>query len=259
MLWWGKTLAGGIAALIGGPMAGLAALGIGHQMDRDLSSLNRAYAPVRDARARERLLWLRRTALFSLAGALARAAAMPPVRRAAVLDTLLADERLDVIGRARAQALFRDGERADFPLTAVVNQFRRGFQLRPDHALALLAALLPLVEDLDAAAPARRLLQDIAARLDVRSRRLERLAAAWRAAQSKVQAAQGQLSRREAAEILGVSPRASGAEVTRAYRRALSRHHPDKLAHRNPTQEELAAATRRTDQIRKAYRRLTRD
>jgi len=147
----------------------------------------------------------------------------------------------------------------DFPLTAVLNQFRRAFQRRPDHALALLTKLLPVVEDLDADAPARQLLRDIAARLDPRLDRRERLAAAWQAAQREVPRAQSRPSRREAAAILGVSPRASRAEMTRAYRRALSRHHPDKLAHRNPTPEELAEATRRTDQIRKAYRRLTRD
>jgi DnaJ like chaperone protein len=240
-------------------MAALAALGIGHQMDRDLRGLKRAYAPVRDVRLRERLLCQRRTALFSLAGALVRAAASPPARRAAVLEGLLAAEGLDASGRERARVLFRDGQRADFPLTAVVSQFRRAFQRRPDLALALLGTLSPLVEDLDAGAPARQLLQDIATRLGVRSRRLERLVAAWQAERQRLRAGGGDLSRRAAAELLGVPVGASRAEVTRAYRRLLSRHHPDKLAHLNPSPEELAAAARRTDQIRKAYRRLSRD
>jgi len=92
MLWWGKAFAGGLAALIGGPLAGLAALGVGHQMDRDLSGLRRAYAPPADARARERLLRTRRTALFSLAGALARTADLPATRRAALLEGLSAEQ-----------------------------------------------------------------------------------------------------------------------------------------------------------------------
>lgn len=259
MLWWGKLFAGGLAGLIGGPIAAFAAVGVGHQMDRDLAGLVRAYAPVRDPGRRERRIWRRRTALFSVAGALVCAAQLAPSRRAAVLEGLLADEELDAAGRARAQALFRDGQRADFPLTAVVSQFRRSFQRRPDMALVFIATLMPLVEDLDEAAPARALLRDLAARLGVTPRRLGRFEAAWRAQRSRTPARDGGLSKGEAARILGVTANTSRDEVTRVYRTLLSRHHPDKLAHRNPTPEALAAAARRTDQIRKAYRRLSRD
>lgn len=259
MLWWGKLFAGGLAGLIGGPIAAFAALGVGHQLDRDLSGLMRAYAPVRDPGRRERLIWRRRTALFSAAGALVRAAGLEPARRAVVLEGLLADEELDAAGRARAQALFRDGQRADFPLTAVVSQFRCSFQRRPDMALAFIATLMPLVEDLEEAAPARALLRDISARLGITPRRLGRFEAAWRAQSSRTPARDGGLSKGAAARILGVTTHAPREEVTRAYRTLLSRHHPDKLAHRNPTPEALAEAARRTDQIRKAYRRLSRD
>ncbi|WP_058553548.1 DnaJ domain-containing protein [Thiohalocapsa sp. ML1] len=259
MLWWGKLFAGGLAGLIGGPIAAFAAVGVGHQLDRDLAGLIRAYAPVRDPGQRERRIWRRRTALFSVAGALVRTAELAPAQRAAVLEGLLADEELDAAARARAQALFRDGQRADFPLSAVLSQFRRSFQRRPDIALGFIATLMPLVDDLDAAAPARALLRDIAARLGVTPRRLGRFEAAWRAQRSRTPAADGGLSKGEAARILGVTTNASRDEVTRAYRRLLSRHHPDKLAHRDPAPEALAEAARRTDQIRKAYRRLRRD
>ncbi|WP_295884352.1 DnaJ domain-containing protein [uncultured Thiohalocapsa sp.] len=259
MLWWGKLFAVGLAGLIGGPIAAFAAVGVGHQMDRDLGGLLRAYAPVRDPERRERLLWRRRTALFCLAGALVRAAGRPPARRAALLEALLADAGLDAAGRARATALFRDGQRADFPLTAVVSQFRRTFQRRPDITLALIAALMPLVEDLDEAAPARMLLRDLATRLGISPRRLGRFEAAWGAQRHGTPPRDGGLSKREAAKVLGVAANAPRDEVTRAYRTLLSRHHPDKLAHRNPSPEALAEATHRTDQIRKAYRRLSRE
>lgn len=259
MLWWGKLFAGGLAGLIGGPIAAFAAVGVGHQMDRDLAGLIRAYAPVRDPSRREQLIWRRRTALFSVAGALVRAAQLTPSRRVAVLEGLLADEELDAAGRARAQALFRDGQRADFPLTAVLSQFRRSFQRRPDIALGFIATLMPLVDGLDEATSARALLRDLAARLGVTPRRLGRFEAAWRAQRSRTPTGDGGLSKGEAARILGVSASASRDEVTRTYRTLLSRHHPDKLAHRNPAPEALAEAARRTDQIRKAYRRLRSD
>lgn len=259
MLWWGKLFAAGLSGLIGGPIAAFAAVGVGHQLDRDLSGLIKAYAPVRDPARQERILWRRRTALFSIAGALMRAGDLPPARRAAALDGLLADEALDAAGCARAKALFRDGQRADFPLLAVVSQFRRSFQRRPDIALAFIGALMPLIEDLDAASPARALLRELGAHLGITPRRLGRFEAAWRAQRQQTPARDGGLSRGDAARILGVAANAPREEVTRAYRTLLSRHHPDKLAHRNPSPEALAAAARRTDQIRKAYRRLSRD
>lgn len=259
MFWWGKVVASGVAGLIAGPFAALAAVGIGHQVDRELSGLQRALTPVLDARRRERLCWIRRTALFSLAGALAQAAALPLARRVAVIEGLMAREGLAASARSRALALFRDGERADYPLTAVVNQFRRACQRRPDLAIALISELLPLLEGLDQSAPAYRLLEDIAARLGITPRRVRRLAAAWRSASAATRAGDHQMSRQAAVQVLGVSPTASQAEIVRAYRRLLSLHHPDKLAHRHPTPEALAAAAHQTDQIRKAYRRLSRD
>jgi DnaJ like chaperone protein len=261
VFWWGKLFAGGLATLLGGPVAGLAAVGVGHQLDRELAGLARAFAPVRDPARAERLRWVRLAALFSLAGALAAAGALPAARRIAVLEGLLGEEGLTGPERARAQALFRDGQRADFPRTAVVNRFRRAYHRRFDIAYALLGTLLPLAEDSGAqgSAPAWALLRDIAAGLGVPPRRFGRFATAWAATRQSSRRQDGGLSRRAAAEILGVPAHASREDITRAYRRALSRHHPDKLAHQDPPPEVLAQAAHRTDQIRKAYRRLTRE
>ena len=54
-------------------------------------------------------------------------------------------------------------------------------------------------------------------------------------------------------QVLGVAPTASNAEVTRAYRRLMSRNHPDKLVANGLPESMVAAAHERTQRILEAY------
>ncbi|GIW41517.1 MAG: hypothetical protein KatS3mg076_2094 [Candidatus Binatia bacterium] len=55
--------------------------------------------------------------------------------------------------------------------------------------------------------------------------------------------------------VLGVSEKATREEVTRAYREALKRYHPDRVASLGDELQRLAH--RKTLEIQKAYRELT--
>jgi DnaJ like chaperone protein len=61
------------------------------------------------------------------------------------------------------------------------------------------------------------------------------------------------MSLASAAELLGVSRRAGGQELKQAYRRLMSRYHPDKMLARGCTQEELDLATAQVQEIKRAY------
>lgn len=65
-----------------------------------------------------------------------------------------------------------------------------------------------------------------------------------------------QQSLSEAASLLGVDPGARPDVIKRAYRRMLSKHHPDKLT--GASQQELAKAGERVHAIQQAYERLRR-
>jgi len=65
------------------------------------------------------------------------------------------------------------------------------------------------------------------------------------------------LSSQEAYQLLNISPEASRQEIKRAYRKLMSRYHPDKLIAKNATPEQIKQATEKTQLIRKAYDLLT--
>jgi len=52
---------------------------------------------------------------------------------------------------------------------------------------------------------------------------------------------------------LNLQPNANKTEVKRAYRRLISKHHPDKLIAKNASPAEVKAANEKTQRIRKAY------
>jgi DnaJ like chaperone protein len=62
----------------------------------------------------------------------------------------------------------------------------------------------------------------------------------------------------DACRVLSVQPSASNAELTRAYRRLMSRNHPDKLVANGLPESMVAAAHERTKQVLAAYELLKR-
>jgi DnaJ like chaperone protein len=88
--------------------------------------------------------------------------------------------------------------------------------------------------------------------------RIERAAFAGRQARGEEPrgaAAAAQRDRRlqEAYRVLGAAADASDAEVLKAYRRQLHRHHPDKLKANGLPESMLAYAKQRTQQIIEAW------
>lgn len=188
---------------------------------------------------------------------------------------------------AAAIAHFNRGKQADYDLTQTVMALRRVCAGRPDLLRTFLEIeMRTAIGGSDLRGPARPLLLRVAALIGVSGLEFARIetvlrirhrargnrggAADWnrpgeRAARERAREQEAAQRERRAAptparmtvpeayEVLGVASQATDPEVTKAYRRQLSRHHPDKLKANGLPESMLGHAKQRTQQIIEAW------
>jgi DnaJ like chaperone protein len=236
---------------------------VGHKLDSGLQRLEQAPGGSGlDARERAQTAFF--TATFAVLGHLAKANG-----RVSSDEIRMASLAMDRMGlgpehRRMAQALFREGKAAGFPLDETLDQLRRECHaqrnlLRVFLELQVQAALA----DGEIAPGEYRVLGRIAHGLGFSRLELEALAAMGRAQrhfrerrEAPRRRAEPGLGLREAYALLNVDPGADDAAVTRAYRRLMSQHHPDKLVSRGLPEEMIRVATEKTQEIKAAYERV---
>ena len=107
--------------------------------------------------------------------------------------------------------------------------------------------------------PVRELIRRAAARLDIGMLELAHVEAVLRIRNGsfRAQAPQARASEAEQMEqayrVLEVTPNAAKEEIVKAYRRQLSKHHPDKLKANGLPESMIEHAKQRTQQIIEAY------
>jgi DnaJ like chaperone protein len=162
---------------------------------------------------------------------------------------------------------FTRGKSAGYDLDGTVRELAETCAHRPDLLRVFLEVQVrAALEGTDMQGPARTTIQRVAELLDVsrlelahieavlRIRREQFRAGARAGGSSGSQAPPPQGMRLEAAyQILEVDSKATDDEVAKAYRRQLSKHHPDKLKANGLPDSMLEHAKQRTQQIIEAY------
>lgn len=260
VIWSGKLIAGALGNLIGGPLAGLLAAGVGHTLDREVEGFRRAFHRQRSTEWRQHWYDVVFAAEFSLAGYLFSGERARADEADLCFDNLVERRTLNLSERERAWMLFRDGQRPDFPLTGFINHVRSETHRQREQVFQLLSTLLVYTRfERDPSSAQKRALSDIAARFAITDEILASLANASSKYRYESPASpSGALDQATAYSVLGVSSGATEAEVRRAYRAQMSRHHPDKLMHTHPSDDRLSQAARRTDLTRKAFDSIKR-
>lgn len=251
MKWTGKLIGGLIGLFTLGPFG--AALGaiLGHQYDQD------ATGPAAGAARAFGAHFF--TATFEVMGHIAKADGRVSEREIAAARSVMAALRLDQASVQAAIACFQRGKQPGFDYTGAIHAIRRACVGRPDllrifFEIQMRAAL----DGTDLAPPTRAHVQRLAQMLGISAFEFSHIEAALRSGGrpgARPAAAPG-LSLEEAYAILEVRAEASDAEVTRAYRRQLSRHHPDKLKANGLPDSMIEHAKERTQQIIAAWERV---
>jgi len=256
--WWGGRLvglaAGGAVFGWGGAAAGLVA---GALLDRWLRL--RWFSPRcwrRSSRSHtERLFFL---ATFSVAGQMAKADGRVSEREIDMARLLMAELNLTADEQRCAAATFTRGKRPGFPLVAVVSRLRRAARGRAEMLDRFVDYQLRMALVDGGTGPRQmHVLQAVGASLRLPAEEMERRIRRRRA--QPPSAAKALLPRlQEAYATLEVKESASAGEIKQAYRRMISRHHPDRLEGQGVSEQELQRAAAKTHEIHRAFNEIRR-
>ena len=272
MAWLGKVLGGALGFALGGPLGALVGVALGHNLDRSTRS-DRGWADpdllddgdtadfldapdVLDPRERTQTAFF--TATFAVMGHLAKADGQVTRDEIRLASRVMDEVRLSAAHRRLAERLFREGRAPDFPVGEVLDQFRRECRYS-SHLVTMFVEILLHAAYADGTLhPGERaLLDSVCARLRLPAGELERLEAMVRAEHhARSGKPSDALSAADAYAILGVDETCSDAELKRAYRRMMNRHHPDKLVAKGLPEEMMRVATEKTREIKAAWDRL---
>jgi DnaJ like chaperone protein len=246
------------------PWGALIGLILGHFYDQSVSAVRRTGGGAGVLEIGERFF----TATFEVMGHVAKSDGRVSEEEIAAARKVMAELRLNGIQIHAAIAHFTRGKSRDFDLESTMRQFSEACADRPDlMRIFLEVQVRASLEGVDMQGPARLAIQKVAELLDVSRMELAHMEAVLRIRREQFKAGGGprnggtagqapprsgaQLS--AAYQVLEVDPKATDEEVAKAYRRQLSKHHPDKLKANGLPESMLEHAKQRTQQIIEAY------
>ena len=251
MGWNGKIIGAGIGMWLGGPLGALLGLLVGHQFD-----VGSAAGPGSAARVHE----LYFPAVFRVMGHVAKADGRVSGQEIASARSVMAALRLNPQQVQQAIAYFGEGKEPRFQLDRELAELRPLLRAYPQLAQFFMEIQLQASLGGNGLGPLPRArLQRAAHILGLASDDFERLETLtrWRMAGGSSGAAADAAAQpdrlRQAYTLLETRAEASDEQVVKAYRRQMSRNHPDKLQARGLPESMLERAKERTQQIQAAY------
>lgn len=189
---------------------------------------------------------------FAVMGHVARADGAVRQPEIDAVERLMA--RLELTGEQRRAAigLFRRGKRPDYPLARALGRLRRRCARRALLDRFLDMQLEVALADGEMGPLEHAMVETIAGALAFSRYDVRRM----REAVSDRLFPEDVLVERRALEALGLEPGADTAAVRRAYRRQISRHHPDRALARGADEAEVRRAAATTRRLRQAYEAL---
>ena len=251
MNWLGKAVGAVLGYVAFGPVGSLLGFIVGHQFDRDGAGGGTSRARLYEISA----VFFRTT--FYVMGHLAKSDGRVTETEIQAARLVMQQLRLSPSEVQFAIECFSRGKEPDFPIERSLQELRSACAGRPDLVrffieIEMRAALFGNGMQ----GPVRQRLTQMAQNLGISGLEVAHMEAIIRAYGRGQQgsAAPPPAERlADAYEVLEVPKDASDAEVTKAYRRQMSRNHPDKLKANGLPESMLEMAKEKTQQIQRAY------
>jgi DnaJ like chaperone protein len=198
-------------------------------------------------------------ATFEIMGHVAKADGRVSEAEIDAARRLMQEFELGPADTAAAINCFRTGKSASFDANGRIDRLREVCAMRFDILRAFMEfQLRAALAGNGISPPARVILLRLAERLGFSGLEFAYMEAGVRARQgrggsSRTGAAQRGSSLAECYEELEIDAKSSDAEVTKAYRRQMSRHHPDKLVANGLPESMAQMAKEKTQRIQEAY------
>jgi len=261
MRWTGKVLGGVVGLMAGGPVGAAIGALVGHQFDNALDERERLTGPAGASGGATPLEAAERFFLstFRVMGHVAKSDGRVTEQEIAAARGVMAALRLDSAQVTAAINEFTRGKQPSFDLTEELQQLRYACQGRPDLVRVFMEIQVRFaLAGNNMAGPVRKHLYRVASAIGISEFELRQIEAVLRIQRGNFRREYTtQTNTREqlvlAYKVLEVEASASNEEVVKAYRRALSRHHPDKLKANGLPESMIEHAKERTQQIIEAY------
>ena len=259
MRYAGKVVGGMLGMLALGPVGAAVGLLLGHTVDERFGDARPASGGTeRIAAIGERFF----AATFRVMGYLAKSDGRVSEREISAARAVMSELRLAPEQVQAAIERFTEGKRPDFDLPGELDALARACAGRPDLKRVFVEIQVrAALGGNNLEGPVRPLLNRIAGRLGVSPFELAHIEAVLRIRGGSFGRAAGGASVRtsdaekleQAYRVLEVTPGDGDEQVVKAYRRQLSRHHPDKLKANGLPDSMIEHAKQRTQQIIEAF------
>lgn len=203
-------------------------------------------------------------ATFSIMGFVAKADGRVSERQIETAERIMRQMGLTGDKRQRAIQQFSEGKQPGFDFRAVLGALKQRFWLQQDLIRTFLEIQVQIaMSDGVLSAASREALLQVFSTLGLATENFdifEKQSRAgynyrhYRQQHTAHQSSGPSLS--DAYDLLEVTSTASDAEVKKAYRKMMSKHHPDRLMSKGVPPEMIKMATQKTQQVKEAYEQI---